>query len=185
MSHGERMLQCLWNVHPTSTLLNRSTEPHLGSHFLHLWPLASQLLQRVIPILWKKIQPFWIWLINNTQKNAPCAHGEHTDQATALKNATHIQRAMFSKTLNVLSHVLVTLHHLSYLHISNGNGAGTAISGSQRDGPYLPLRPPCRVTTPQPNVRGDTTTATLNCTIKHTESRSCERGGWKWVASVR
>ena len=34
------------------------------------------------PILWEKIQAFWIWEINNTQKYAQCAHGVHTDQTT-------------------------------------------------------------------------------------------------------
>ena len=27
------------------------------------------------PIVWKKNQAFWIWVINNTQKHARCAHG--------------------------------------------------------------------------------------------------------------
>ena len=27
------------------------------------------------PIFWKKNQAFWIWVMNNTQKYAQCAHG--------------------------------------------------------------------------------------------------------------
>ena len=34
------------------------------------------------PILWKKNQAFWIWVINNTQKYARCTHRAHMDQAT-------------------------------------------------------------------------------------------------------
>ena len=52
---------------------------------------------------------------------------------------------MLSKALNVLSHVLVTLHHLSYLHISNGKSANTVIWFTKRWA--MPPPPPCRVTT--------------------------------------
>ena len=35
------------------------------------------------PILWKKIQAFWIWVTNNTQKYARCEHGSSNTPITS------------------------------------------------------------------------------------------------------
>ena len=45
------------------------------------------------PILWKKSQAFWIWVINNTQKYARCAHGSsNTPKGTKGKRQRKIAR---------------------------------------------------------------------------------------------